>query len=513
MTRHVANYVSSSLKYFSHKLFTNKLTAFIAGLLVVAVRFLRCKLRLRDRYLFTRTNSIRLRYVAVVGIFVATGLSALTLVSQHSNAYNHASVSVAMIQPSTGNSEEEVVNFLSEKTNPNLTLASVTAHDIPEPLPLDREITIKSGDVLSLVMEKQGVGNTETNMIIKAMKEYYDPRNLKAGQKIEMHFDEVRGNIQRFREMEMKLDPIKTLIVARAGENFRARIDEKKVEKVVRAKQAAVKVSLYGSAAKAGIPQGVVAEAIRIFSWNVDFQRDIRPNDTLEIMYESYETKSGYVAKNGNILYAKLTLSGREIPLYRYEMKDGHVDYFQPNGRSIKRTLMRTPIDGARMSSGFGMRRHPVLGYNKMHKGVDFAAPTGTPIYAAGDGVIELAGRKGAYGKYVRIRHNSQLKTAYAHMSRIKSGVKPGVRVTQGQVIGYVGTTGRSTGPHLHYEVLSSGRQVNPRSVDLPVGEELEGGDMDRFKSLVGKRRQQFASALEGTKIAERRNQKRSLFN
>jgi murein DD-endopeptidase MepM/ murein hydrolase activator NlpD len=383
-----------------------------------------------------------------------------------------------------------------------LSLASMMIEDMPEPIALDREVVIESGDALSSVMEKEGVGNTETQKIITAMKPHLDPRYIKAGQKIAIHFDESAEaeSGASFREMKIQLDKLKTLVVARAGEEFESRIDEKKVEKTLKAKQAEIEVSLSGSAAKAGIPSAVVAEAIRIFSWNVDFQRDIRPKDSLEVLYESYETEEGLIAKSGNILYAKLTLSGREIPLYRFEMEDGRTDYFQPDGRSIKRTLMKTPINGARMSSGFGKRRHPVLGYTKMHKGVDFAARTGTPIFAAGDGVIERAGWFSSFGKYVRIRHNSKLKTAYAHMSKIK--VKNGQRVTQGDVIGYVGTTGRSTGPHLHYEVISNGRQVNPNSVDLPTGEELKGKDLTNFKSAMTEIRRQYASALEGTKIA-----------
>ena len=367
-------------------------------------------------------------------------------------------------------------------------------------------VEIAPGDALGLVMEKQGVGNRETSQIISAMKEHYDPRDIKAGQVIKLSFEKYRNDqaelTQRFKEMKIPLDSIKTLVVARADDGFASRIDEKKVTKIVKAKRAQIEVSLYGSAAKAGIPKNVVANAIRIYSWNVDFQRDIRPNDKLEVMYESYETEDGDIAKLGDILYAKLTLGKREIPLYRYKMKDGRVDYFQPDGVSIKRTLMKTPIDGARMSSGFGMRRHPVLGYNKMHKGVDFAAPRGTPIYAAGDGVVEKAGRNGGYGNYVLIRHNSKLKTAYAHMNRIRQTVKNGSRVTQGQIIGYVGTTGRSTGPHLHYEVLLSGRQVNPRSVNLPVGEELVGKDKQQFKDVVNKYRQQFVSLYDGNKVA-----------
>jgi murein DD-endopeptidase MepM/ murein hydrolase activator NlpD len=197
----------------------------------------------------------------------------------------------------------------------------------------------------------------------------------------------------------------------------------------------------------------------------------------------------------GDIKYARLITADNDIALYRYEDNDGNVDYFDRNGKSTKNSLMKTPVDGARMSSGYGMRRHPVLGYDKMHKGVDFAAPTGTPIYAAGDGVVEKAARWGGYGNYVKIRHNSSLKTAYAHMHSIK--VKAGTRVKQGQIIGTVGTTGRSTGPHLHYEVLMGGKQVDPRGVNVPVGEELRGASLKKFKDTIGVYEVEFSTKLK----------------
>ncbi len=483
-------------------LFANAVVTKIASALFILSNFVTLKLRLRPRYVLTRHNNVRLRYVTIVLLFFSVSLSGLSLLSQNSNAYY--TVASNQYDPA------HIPALIEIRPDDRIDLVSLVPD---EPVfPLDREIEIQPGDALGVVMEKEGVGGAEAHEIIKAMKAHYDPRHIKAGQKIALHFDEDESNKHLFREMKMDLNPIKTLVVARAGEGFKAKIDEKEVEKVIRAKEATVEVSLYGSAAKAGIPQGIIAEAIRIYSWNVDFQRDIRSNDKLEIMYESYETKSGHVAKNGNILYAQLKLGEREIPLYRYAMSDGRIDYFQPDGRSIKRTLMKTPINGARMSSGFGKRHHPVLGYTKMHKGVDFAAPTGTPIFAAGDGVIERAGWFSGYGKYVRIRHNSKLKTAYAHMSKINSKLKSGTRVTQGQVIGYVGTTGRSTGPHLHYEVLQAGVQVNPRSVDLPVGEELVGKDKDNFKLIVSKMKQQYAAVLNGVRVAQAGSEKDGWF-
>ena len=202
------------------------------------------------------------------------------------------------------------------------------------------------------------------------------------------------------------------------------------------------------------------------------------------------------------MLFAALTLSGQRRELTRFTPSSGKTDYFDQKGRSVRKTLMRTPIDGARLSSGFGMRRHPILGYSRMHRGVDFAAPKGTPIYAAGDGVVERAGRNGGYGKYIRLRHNGSYKTAYAHLSGYAKGVKRGRRVRQGQIIGYVGSTGQSTGPHLHYEVMVNGKQVNPRKIKLPSGEKLKGADLEAFLAIRGETQRLAAAVKAPTRLA-----------
>ena len=210
----------------------------------------------------------------------------------------------------------------------------------------------------------------------------------------------------------------------------------------------------------------------------------------------------GKVLRPGNILYAAMTLGGTKTALYRYA-DDGFVDYFDSAGRSARKALLRTPIDGARLSSSFGMRKHPVMGYSRMHKGIDFAAGKGTPIYAAGDGIVERASRFGNFGNYIRLRHNSDYATAYGHLSRYAKGIHPGKRVKQGQVIGYVGSTGRSTGPHLHYEVLYNGKQVNPLSVKLPTGTKLAGKALAGFKAESERRYAQFVGApTHGTVVA-----------
>ena len=206
--------------------------------------------------------------------------------------------------------------------------------------------------------------------------------------------------------------------------------------------------------------------------------------------------------RTGDVIYASMTLSGKTKAYYRYTPKSGITDYFDEQGRSVRKTLMRTPVDGARLSSGFGARRHPVLGYTKMHKGVDFAAPRGTPIMAAGDGVVERANRYGGYGNYLRIRHNSELKTAYAHIHRFAKGVSAGSRVKQGQIVAYVGSTGRSTGPHLHYEVLQNMKQVNPLSIKVAAGEILKGSELKRLAAARSTIDQRVAEARSGTTVA-----------
>jgi murein DD-endopeptidase MepM/ murein hydrolase activator NlpD len=221
-------------------------------------------------------------------------------------------------------------------------------------------------------------------------------------------------------------------------------------------------------------------------------------------MFDEYRDEDGQMAKTGNISVAEMVLSGQKIRLYRYKAKDGFVDYYSATGQSVRKALLRTPIDGARISSGFGRRRHPILGYTRMHKGLDFAARRGTPIYAAGDGVVDFAGRNGGYGKYVRIRHTGIYKTAYAHMHRYGKGVRTGRRVRQGQIIGYVGSTGRSTGPHLHYEVHKNGRQVNPRSIKLPSGRTLKGRELTAFKMYRVELDRDYVALTQSQQVAER---------
>ncbi|MCE7887498.1 MAG: peptidase M23 [Alphaproteobacteria bacterium PRO2] len=469
-------------------------------------------LRLRHRHIFTRHDRIRLRYVAGTAVCAAVGLFSIfsdTGAAVFSRLYGNPAAYYAALNPAGGEGGENYTvsslaspglsTVIQDRVSDGMRRASLAIQKAPK---RDyRDIEIGRGDTLAGVLQEAGVTGADSYQVVKALSEHYDPRGVKPGQKISVHFKP--GTEDVFTKMTMQVDPIKEITVLKDGDKFATEMSEKKLVKNTYAGKAEIETSLYGSAARAGIPSAVIADMIRIYSWNIDFQRDIQPGDKMEVMYEAEETEDGEYAKFGNILYANLTVGGKDVQIYRYEMADGRVDYFQPNGFSIRKTLMKTPIDGARISSGFGLRRHPVLGYNKMHKGVDFAAPTGTPIYAAGDGILEYAGRFSSYGNYIRIRHNSQLKTAYAHMHRLGKGMKVGARVSQGDVIGYVGTTGRSTGPHLHYEVMLNNKQVNPKSVNLPTGEQLTGKEFQKFKSYINTIHQQYVSRSEGMKFAQ----------
>lgn len=383
-------------------------------------------------------------------------------------------------------------------------------HTSSKPQPTHR-LTVSKGDTLGSLMKEADIPVQQTARAIEAMKEDFSPRDLQIGQEMYVYTkanrEEGHNDLLGFK---IVLSPIRSLQVGRSSPDipFKARIAEKPLTRHVLAHRATISTSLSQDAQAAGIPFSVIRDVISIYSWDIDFQRDIHPGDTIEVMYELFATEDGSYTRGGNVLYAGMVIRGTDIKTYRFETNKGDIDYFKPDGISVRRTLMKTPVDGARLSSGYGMRRHPILGYNKMHKGLDFAASTGTPVFAAGDGVIEEAGWKGSYGKYVRIRHRHGLHTAYAHLSRIN--VKKGQRVKQKQVIGRVGNTGRSTGPHLHYEVLVNRKQVNPRRLDLPTGIELTGNDRSRFKDHRNAMIRQLKTAralgksMTGIEVAER---------
>jgi len=381
------------------------------------------------------------------------------------------------------------------------------------PVSYQSSYNVKSGDTLGLILKRAGVAPNAAGQAIRALKKVYNPRDLRIGQTVNVDFAALQSTTQnrvdtenRFTGFEIPIDYARRVHVAPAPEGgFKAFEIERDLQTQTTQSEGIIKVSLFASGAEAGVPNAVMAELVRAFSWDVDFQRDIRKNDRFEVLYERKIDDSGQVVHNGRIVFAALTLSGDRKPIYLHKMSSGTWDFFDDKGQSAKKALMRTPIDGARLSSSFGKRKHPVLGYTKMHKGTDFAAPRGTPIYAAGDGIIEKSGRNGSFGNYIRIRHNSEYSTAYAHMKSIKRGRTKGSRVRQGQVIGYVGTTGRSTGPHLHYEMLVNGRQTNPMRVKMPSGLKLKGQELANFEvTRDGLRALQASLKQNGPQMAAR---------
>ena len=249
-----------------------------------------------------------------------------------------------------------------------------------------------------------------------------------------------------------------------------------------------IRSSLYQSAVNSGIPENTLFEMVRLLGFSVDFQREIRTGDSFEVIFTNkIDLLKNTVIDTKPITFLSITLSGKKLNFFQYKDEFGFSKYYDEKGKSSKRTLMKTPINGARLSSRYGTRKHPVLGYTKMHRGLDFAAPKGTPIFAAGDGVVEKAGWNGSYGRYVRIRHVGAYKTAYAHLSRIHKRIKIGQRVSQGNIIGYLGSSGRSTGPHLHYEVILNNQQINPMNIKLPSGKNIAQKDLKNYKNEIKK--------------------------
>ncbi len=381
-----------------------------------------------------------------------------------------------------------------------------------EPQTTATTLTVERGDTLMGLLVDAGAARGQAYEAIEALSEVFSPRKLRVGQEIAVTFgpaappqasgeaeliaaaasgrmqeEDLRGGQAAPSLLSIRLRPSveQDVEVVRdaAAAAYVARVIERQLDLEPRYAEGEIDSSLFAAAEAAGVPHEVLVDAVRTFSFDVDFQRDIQKGDSFRLFYDGYRDDSGAFVKSGDVLFAELVLSGKPLRLYRYTPESGVTDYFNEDGQSVRKTLLRTPVDGARLSSGFGPRRHPVLGYNKVHKGLDFAAPTGTPIYAAGDGVVEKAGRWSSYGIYARIRHNGTYKTAYAHMSKLGKGITAGARVKQGQIIGYVGATGRVTGPHLHYEVLVDGKQVNPRNIELPSGEILAGADLEAFQS------------------------------
>jgi murein DD-endopeptidase MepM/ murein hydrolase activator NlpD len=340
---------------------------------------------------------------------------------------------------------------------------------------------VSSGETFDKILNNYSIPNEEINRIKKKLNSDYDINNLKPNLEIKITIDQSNN-----KKITSFLFPVSRTKKIQLTKNLNSNLFEKKIiitnlNKKIIFKEGKITQSLYKTAIDLKVQPNVIIEFARIYGFQVDFQRDIRKNDNFQIMYEVFEDDDGKVFETGNIIFADLKLSGKNNALYYFEKK-GNEGHYDENGKSVEKALMKTPINGARLSSAFGMRKHPIDGFNKMHRGTDFAAPMGTPIMASGSGLITRARWCGGGGNCIKIKHNSTYETIYAHMKNFARGVKEGIRVKQGQIIGYVGSTGKSTGPHLHYEVVVNGKKVNSQRLKLPSGKILKGKERKIFE-------------------------------
>jgi murein DD-endopeptidase MepM/ murein hydrolase activator NlpD len=383
--------------------------------------------------------------------------------------------------------------FEARITEENITTLPKTAAQATGGNPWnEKTIPIKKGDTLGAVLREQGATPEEIKAIAAVLGVRASDGNLREGQKLRILLSPVKGTqrLQPVRVMVASDQNNIEAVVALSDMGRYVNVDVQSAEARTAEAQdedddddgAGVRLyqSIYETALRNHVPRSVVEELIKVYSYDVDFQRKARAGDSLEVLFAGDDENTD---PRPDVLYASLTVGGELKKYYRYvSPDDGIVDYYDETGKSAKKFLVRKPVTEAIMRSGFGSRKHPILGYTKMHTGVDWAAPLGTPIYAAGNGAIEKAGWESGYGKYIRIKHNYGYETAYGHMTAFARGIEPGVKVHQGQLIGYVGSTGQSTGPHVHYEIIVNGRMVDPMRIKLPRGRVLEGTMLTAFE-------------------------------
>ena len=341
---------------------------------------------------------------------------------------------------------------------------------------------VSNGETFDNILGLYLIKEKEIKEIKKQLSNKINLNKLNTDHKIKFTLDQSNNLIKDF---TFQVSNKEKIYLKRDTDNnkFNKKILVTKLKKNIIYKENLIMQSLYKSASDQRVPANVIIEFARIYGFQVDFQRDIRKRDSFQILFEIFKDDNGKVIETGEILFANLKLSGVNNSLYFFN-EDGSSGHYDKNGKSVKKALMKTPINGARLSSPFGMRKHPIDGFNKMHRGTDFAAPMGTPIMASGDGVIKKAGWCGGGGNCVVIKHNSTYQTVYAHMSKFARGIRNGVRVKQAQIIGYVGSTGKSTGPHLHYEVIVNGKKINSQKLKLPSGKILKGDERKKFETV-----------------------------
>ena len=377
------------------------------------------------------------------------------------------------------NKKNETLNNLIQ----NIYLKKSLNHIVDNLEPKYEKINhkVKQGETFDKILENYLIDKLEIEKIKKSLQKKININKLNTKQIIQFNLDKSNNKIEEF---IFQISNTQKISLKRNIENdtFSEEILSIKLNKKIVFKENVILQSLYKAASDEKIPANIIIEFAGIYGFQVDFQRDIRKKDSYQILYEIFLNEKNEFVETGEILFANLKLSGQNNSLYYFD-KNGSEGHYDKNGKSVKKALMKTPINGARLSSPFGMRKHPIDGFNKMHRGTDFAAPMGTPIMASGDGIVKKAGWCGGGGNCVKIKHNSTYQTVYAHMSKFARGIKAGVRVKQGQTIGYVGSTGKSTGPHLHYEVIVNGKKVNSQKLKLPSGKILKGEERKLFET------------------------------
>ena len=374
-------------------------------------------------------------------------------------------------------------------------------------------IMLASGDTLSKRLTKEKVVINDVYESIASLSPFINPSTLKAGQTITIALSPspIKSQYYTLDGMIIPLSPAKRVMVSKKDADYYTILYTVPTHQILVKASFTIETTLYAASTKAGIPANILNKMIKLYSYDIDFQRDLRQGNRLDILYEGIFTEDGEWVKSGKLVHATLHLEQKSHRLFYHLRADGKEGYYDYEGKNIVKSLLRTPIDGARISSGFGNRIHPILGYTKMHKGIDFAAPTGTPIYASGSGVIEYLGRKGSFGRYIRIRHNEVYQTVYAHMSRYAKLLRKGSKVKQGQTIGYVGSSGRSTGPHLHYEIHQHGLAIDPKLVQSVADHRLKGMELVVFQYYIKEISHQFSDEpkhLKRIAIKTRSNQK-----
>lgn len=407
----------------------------------------------------------------------ATGLAAI------------GGMAFSLAPPAGPERPDAVIDAVAVAVAPRMPLRSAEfAVELP---PLTRVSgRLQPRDTLADLIERLGANRVDTYAALQSLyaDDLVDPRRLRPGVEavVTLEADGTPQDGAPLRGLTLRTAPEFSLVVTRRSDGrYDAAKLEAKLDPVYKRVARTIETSIYAAALSAGAGDQQVVDFAQIFAYDIDFQREVHPGDRFEIVYESFVDEKGNTVRAGDVIYAELDGKTLSRGFYRHTPSDdGITDYYDREGKSARKFLMKTPINGARLSSNFGYRRHPISGYTRLHKGTDFAAPSGTPIFAAGHGVVERASRYGGYGNYVRLRHANGFKTAYAHMLRYGPGIRAGRRVRQGDIIGYVGSTGASTGPHLHYEVHKDGKAVNPMQLKLPTGRILEGEQLDAFERV-----------------------------